>query len=115
MIKNFIIYFFKLEIPEITTYFWLACFLVLCVDLTITELPSLLTFYVSPLQAVASKLDLPDDLVGYFSLFLVRESVDGGLTCKFTDITQTNTKRLTSGSENNNTNWSRNDKRAQPC
>ncbi|KAJ3606490.1 hypothetical protein NHX12_026011 [Muraenolepis orangiensis] len=32
------------------------------------------------LEAVASKLDLPDDLVGYFSLFLVRESVDGGLT-----------------------------------
>lgn len=33
-------------------------------------------------QAVATKLDLPDDLVGYFSLFLVREGVDGGLTCK---------------------------------
>uniref|UniRef100_A0A668AVL6 Sorting nexin-17 n=1 Tax=Myripristis murdjan TaxID=586833 RepID=A0A668AVL6_9TELE len=32
------------------------------------------------LEAVASKLDLPDDLVGYFSLFLVREGVDGGLT-----------------------------------
>lgn len=34
------------------------------------------------LQAVATKLDLPDELVGYFSLFLVREGVDGGLTCK---------------------------------
>uniref|UniRef100_A0A4W5RHA4 Sorting nexin-17 n=1 Tax=Hucho hucho TaxID=62062 RepID=A0A4W5RHA4_9TELE len=33
------------------------------------------------LEAVASKLDLPDNLVGYFSLFLVREGVDGGLTC----------------------------------
>ncbi|TKS76069.1 Sorting nexin-17 [Collichthys lucidus] len=33
------------------------------------------------LDAVATKLDLPDDLVGYFSLFLVREGVDGGLTC----------------------------------
>ncbi|XP_046877206.1 sorting nexin-17 isoform X2 [Hypomesus transpacificus] len=32
------------------------------------------------LEAVATKLDLPDDLVGYFSLFLVREGVDGGLT-----------------------------------
>ncbi|KAJ8008677.1 hypothetical protein DPEC_G00080900 [Dallia pectoralis] len=32
------------------------------------------------LEAVALKLDLPDDLVGYFSLFLVREGVDGGLT-----------------------------------
>ncbi|KAM6954269.1 sorting nexin-17 [Aplochiton taeniatus] len=32
------------------------------------------------LEAVASKLDLPDDLVGYFSLFLVREGADGGLT-----------------------------------
>ncbi|XP_071018579.1 sorting nexin-17-like isoform X1 [Oncorhynchus clarkii lewisi] len=32
------------------------------------------------LEAVASKLDLPDDLAGYFSLFLVREGVDGGLT-----------------------------------
>lgn len=33
-------------------------------------------------QAVATKLDLPDDLVGYFSLFLIREGADGGLTCK---------------------------------
>ncbi|KAG9337478.1 hypothetical protein JZ751_028669 [Albula glossodonta] len=32
------------------------------------------------LEAVASKLDLPDELVGYFSLFLVREGVDGGCT-----------------------------------
>uniref|UniRef100_A0A8C3ADW2 Sorting nexin-17 n=1 Tax=Cyclopterus lumpus TaxID=8103 RepID=A0A8C3ADW2_CYCLU len=32
------------------------------------------------LDAVATKLDLPDDLVGYFSLFLVREGVDEGLT-----------------------------------
>ncbi|KAK6294860.1 hypothetical protein J4Q44_G00340860 [Coregonus suidteri] len=32
------------------------------------------------LEAVASKLDLPDDLAAYFSLFLVREGVDGGLT-----------------------------------
>uniref|UniRef100_A0A672FE78 Sorting nexin-17 n=1 Tax=Salarias fasciatus TaxID=181472 RepID=A0A672FE78_SALFA len=32
------------------------------------------------LEAVATKLDLPDDLVGYFSLFLVREGVDGSLT-----------------------------------
>uniref|UniRef100_A0A3Q2VJ31 Sorting nexin 17 n=1 Tax=Haplochromis burtoni TaxID=8153 RepID=A0A3Q2VJ31_HAPBU len=31
-------------------------------------------------QAVATKLDLPDDLVGYFSLFLVREGVDGSLS-----------------------------------
>ncbi|MBN3286777.1 SNX17 protein, partial [Polyodon spathula] len=30
--------------------------------------------------AVASKLDLPDDLVGYFSLFLIREGKDGGCT-----------------------------------
>ncbi|XP_064428065.1 sorting nexin-17 isoform X2 [Mirounga angustirostris] len=28
-------------------------------------------------QAVAAKLDLPDDLIGYFSLFLVREKEDG--------------------------------------
>uniref|UniRef100_A0A665UY67 Sorting nexin-17 n=1 Tax=Echeneis naucrates TaxID=173247 RepID=A0A665UY67_ECHNA len=32
------------------------------------------------LDAVATKLDLPDDLVGYFSLFLIREGMDGGLT-----------------------------------
>ncbi|XP_034436106.1 sorting nexin-17 [Hippoglossus hippoglossus] len=32
------------------------------------------------LDAVATKLDLPDDLIGYFSLFLIREGVDGGLT-----------------------------------
>ncbi|KAM6123312.1 LOW QUALITY PROTEIN: sorting nexin-17 [Pterocles gutturalis] len=32
------------------------------------------------LEAVASKLDLPDDLVGYFSLFLVRETKDGGFS-----------------------------------
>uniref|UniRef100_A0A669BL36 Sorting nexin-17 n=1 Tax=Oreochromis niloticus TaxID=8128 RepID=A0A669BL36_ORENI len=32
------------------------------------------------LDAVATKLDLPDDLVGYFSLFLVREGVDGSLS-----------------------------------
>uniref|UniRef100_A0A1A8FTX0 Sorting nexin-17 n=1 Tax=Nothobranchius korthausae TaxID=1143690 RepID=A0A1A8FTX0_9TELE len=32
------------------------------------------------LDVVATKLDLPDDLVGYFSLFLVREGVDGSLT-----------------------------------
>ncbi|KAF2982071.1 hypothetical protein EK904_014080 [Melospiza melodia maxima] len=30
--------------------------------------------------AVASKLDLPDDLVGYFSLFLVRETKDGAFS-----------------------------------
>ncbi|XP_072841516.1 sorting nexin-17 [Pogona vitticeps] len=29
------------------------------------------------LEAVASKLDLPEDLIGYFHLFLVRESQDG--------------------------------------
>ncbi|XP_019663757.1 sorting nexin-17 isoform X3 [Ailuropoda melanoleuca] len=29
------------------------------------------------LEAVAAKLDLPDDLIGYFSLFLVREKDDG--------------------------------------
>uniref|UniRef100_A0A8C5C187 Sorting nexin-17 n=1 Tax=Gadus morhua TaxID=8049 RepID=A0A8C5C187_GADMO len=46
------------------------------------------------LEAVASKLDLPDDLVGYFSLFLVRESVDGGLTCKFTDFIQRQTQSV---------------------
>lgn len=34
------------------------------------------------LQAVASKLDLPDDLVGYFSLFLVRETKDGAFSCE---------------------------------
>ncbi|CDQ99280.1 unnamed protein product, partial [Oncorhynchus mykiss] len=39
------------------------------------------------LEAVASKLDLPDELVGYFSLFLVREGVDGGLTCKHSTLT----------------------------
>lgn len=33
-------------------------------------------------QAVASKLDLPDDLVGYFSLFLVRETKDGAFSCE---------------------------------
>ncbi|NWJ04468.1 SNX17 protein, partial [Crypturellus undulatus] len=32
------------------------------------------------LEAVASKLDLPDDLVGYFSLFLVRETADGAFS-----------------------------------
>uniref|UniRef100_A0A3B3RML3 Sorting nexin-17 n=1 Tax=Paramormyrops kingsleyae TaxID=1676925 RepID=A0A3B3RML3_9TELE len=32
------------------------------------------------LEAVAAKLDLPDELVGYFSLFLVRETPDGGCT-----------------------------------
>ncbi|XP_077443404.1 sorting nexin-17 [Stigmatopora argus] len=32
------------------------------------------------LDVVASKLDLPEDLVAYFSLFLVREGEDGGLT-----------------------------------
>uniref|UniRef100_A0A3Q2PV20 Sorting nexin-17 n=1 Tax=Fundulus heteroclitus TaxID=8078 RepID=A0A3Q2PV20_FUNHE len=32
------------------------------------------------LDAAAAKLDLPDELVGYFSLFLVREGVDGNLT-----------------------------------
>lgn len=34
------------------------------------------------MQAVAAKLDLPEDLIGYFSLFLIRESVDGGVTCE---------------------------------
>lgn len=33
-------------------------------------------------QAVAAKLDLPEDLIGYFSLFLIREAVDGGVTCE---------------------------------
>lgn len=33
-------------------------------------------------QAVASKLDLPDDLVGYFSLFLVRQTKDGAFSCE---------------------------------
>lgn len=33
-------------------------------------------------QAVASKLDLPDDLIGYFSLFLVRETKDGAFSCE---------------------------------
>ncbi|KAM6433904.1 sorting nexin-17 isoform 1-T1 [Rhynochetos jubatus] len=32
------------------------------------------------LEAVASKLDLPDELVGYFSLFLVRETKDGAFS-----------------------------------
>ncbi|XP_075772394.1 sorting nexin-17 isoform X3 [Pelodiscus sinensis] len=31
-------------------------------------------------QAVASKLDLPEDLVGYFSLFLAREAKDGAFS-----------------------------------
>ena len=35
------------------------------------------------LQAVAAKLDLPDDLIGYFSLFLVREKEDGAFSCEF--------------------------------
>ncbi|XP_024000987.1 sorting nexin-17-like [Salvelinus sp. IW2-2015] len=39
------------------------------------------------LEAVASQLDLPDELVGYFSLFLVREGVEGGLTCKRSTLT----------------------------
>ncbi|XP_057244151.1 sorting nexin-17, partial [Malurus melanocephalus] len=34
------------------------------------------------LEAVASKLDLPDDLVGYFSLFLVRETKDGAFSLR---------------------------------
>ena len=34
-------------------------------------------------QAVAAKLDLPDDLIGYFSLFLVREKEDGDFSCEF--------------------------------
>uniref|UniRef100_A0A8C2AMD4 Sorting nexin-17 n=2 Tax=Cyprinus carpio TaxID=7962 RepID=A0A8C2AMD4_CYPCA len=37
------------------------------------------------LEAVASKLDLPDELVGYFSLFLVQERGDGGCTCDYWD------------------------------
>uniref|UniRef100_A0A674IIN6 Sorting nexin-17 n=1 Tax=Terrapene triunguis TaxID=2587831 RepID=A0A674IIN6_9SAUR len=32
------------------------------------------------LEAVASKLDLPEDLVGYFSLFLAREATDGAFS-----------------------------------
>ncbi|XP_060773644.1 sorting nexin-17 isoform X1 [Neoarius graeffei] len=32
------------------------------------------------LEAVASKLELPDELVGYFSLFLVQNGVNGGCT-----------------------------------
>lgn len=34
-------------------------------------------------QAVSAKLDLPDDLIGYFSLFLVREKEDGTFSCEF--------------------------------
>lgn len=34
------------------------------------------------LEAVAAKLDLPDDLIGYFSLFLVREKEDGAFSCE---------------------------------
>lgn len=34
------------------------------------------------MQAVATKLDLQEDLIAYFSLFLIRESVDGGVTCE---------------------------------
>lgn len=41
-----------------------------------------LYFYPHP-QAVAAKLDLPDDLIGYFSLFLVREKEDGAFSCEF--------------------------------
>ncbi|XP_077008562.1 sorting nexin-17 isoform X3 [Tamandua tetradactyla] len=32
------------------------------------------------LEAVAAKLDLPDDLIGYFSLFLVRDKEDGAFS-----------------------------------
>lgn len=41
-----------------------------------------LYFLPSP-KAVAAKLDLPDDLIGYFSLFLVREKEDGTFSCEF--------------------------------
>lgn len=40
-------------------------------------------YFFSYPQAVAAKLDLPDDLIGYFSLFLVREKEDGAFSCKF--------------------------------
>uniref|UniRef100_UPI00398F53F6 sorting nexin-17 isoform X5 n=1 Tax=Pristiophorus japonicus TaxID=55135 RepID=UPI00398F53F6 len=39
------------------------------------------------LEAVAVKLDLPDELVGYFSLFLIREGSDG--SCSFTSLKDT--------------------------
>ena len=35
------------------------------------------------LEGVAAKLDIPDDLIGYFSLFLVREKEDGAFSCEF--------------------------------
>lgn len=35
---------------------------------------------------MAAKLDLPEDLIGYFSLFLIRESVDGGVTCESVEM-----------------------------
>lgn len=43
---------------------------------------SVLTRHLVVVQAVAAKLDLPEDLIGYFSLFLIRESVDGAVTCE---------------------------------
>lgn len=39
-----------------------------------------------PLQAVASKLDLPEDLIGYFHLFLVRDAKDGAFSCECCDV-----------------------------
>ena len=38
------------------------------------------------LEAVAAKLDLPDDLIGYFSLFLVREKEDGSFVRKLQEF-----------------------------
>lgn len=51
-------------------------------NLSVKKEKKKISLFLVSVQAVATKLDLPDDLVGYFSLFLVREGVDGGLTCK---------------------------------
>lgn len=39
-------------------------------------------YFLPSSQAVAAKLELPDDLIGYFSLFLVREKEDGAFSCE---------------------------------
>ncbi|KAH0622982.1 hypothetical protein JD844_025936, partial [Phrynosoma platyrhinos] len=38
------------------------------------------------LEAVATKLDLPEDLIGYFHLFLVREATDGAFSCESPNV-----------------------------
>lgn len=59
----------------ITSGRWISCFL--------RVKSTLLFFFLFTFpQAVATKLDLPEDLVGYFSLFLIREGPDSSLTCE---------------------------------